>query len=235
MRMISIIISTFDEARELPATLTAVQAQQALHEIIVVDARSTDGTPAIAGSSGASLISSEHKQRAAQMNLGAHAARGDILLFLHADTRLAEGALMRIENALQCAEIIGGGFARHYANASPFLRVTCALAELRTRAFGWFLGDQAIFVRRATFEMLCGFREWETFEDLDFSRRMARAGRVVTLRPAVISAARRFAARGAVKTTLSDLWLTMRYLAGRIPKATEASPRGVHPLAPVQP
>jgi len=148
-----------------------------------------------------------------QMNLGASTAGGDTLLFLHADTQLAPGALRAIEVALEEPAVLGGGFARRYESPSLFLRLTCALAEARTRLSGWFLGDQAIFVRRATFTALGGFREWDIFEDLDFSRRVARSGRVVTLRPPVLSAARRFAARGAVRTTWRDLGLTARYLA----------------------
>ncbi len=114
------------------------------------------------------------------------------MLFLHADTRLAPSALRALQAALRHEEVVGGGFARRYDSASPFLRATCALAEARTRFCGWFLGDQAIFVRRTVFAALGGFSAWDVFEDLDFSRRLARVGRVVTLRPPVVSSARRF-------------------------------------------
>jgi rSAM/selenodomain-associated transferase 2 len=221
--MISIVIPTFNEAGNLPATLGALEREEAEHEVIIVDAHSTDGTLAVGESFECILISSERRQRAAQMNLGASAAHGDVLLFLHGDTQLHPGALSKIEGALRRPALLGGGFARRYASPSVFLRMTCAFAELRTRAFGWFLGDQAIFVRRASFEALGGFREWDVFEDLDFSRRMARAGHVTTLRPPVISSARRFTTRGAVLTTWGDFWLTARYLAGRIPDSGNSS------------
>jgi len=213
--MISVVIPAFNEATELPGTLAALRAQAASHEVIVVDAGSTDSTTPIASASGANVVASHHRQRAAQMNLGASVARGDALLFLHADTRLAPGALSAIETALRIPDVLGGGFARRYASPSLFLQITCALAEARTRLCGWFLGDQAIFVRRAAFTALGGFREWDIFEDLDLSRRLARRGRVVTLRPPVISAARRFTARGAFRTTCRDLALTAMYLAKR--------------------
>jgi len=226
--MISVIIPTCDEAAELPATLAAVRAQEQPHEILVVDAGSTDATAAIARAADAAVIASPQRQRAAQMNLGARAARGNAFLFLHADTRVAAGALGQIERALADPRVVGGGFARRYDSPSLFLRLTCAVAEARTRFCGWFLGDQAIFVRRTIFEELGGFRERDSFEDLDFARRMSRLGRVVTLRPAVISAARRFIG-GAMRTTWRDLTLTMRYVTEH---RHPASARGTHPAGP---
>ena len=208
---ISVIIPAFDEAAELPATLASLRGQGVAFETIVVDARSTDGTAALALAAGAKVIAGQQRQRAAQMNLGAAHASGETLLFLHADTRLADGALAQVERALADPRVVGGGFVRRYDSPSAVLRITCALAEVRTRCCGWFLGDQAIFVRRSVFEKLGGFRDLDIFEDLDFSRRLARAGRVVTLRPPVISAGRRFASRGAMRTTWSDLCLTARY------------------------
>jgi len=224
--MISVIIPAFNEAAELPGTLATLRTQEARHEVIVVDAGSTDGTADIAHAAGAKVIVCARRQRAAQMNLGATAARGDALLFLHADTHLAPGALRAIGAALRQRAVVGGGFARRYDSPSLFLRATCALAEARTRLCGWFLGDQAIFVRRTVFTALGGFSDWDVFEDLDFSRRLARAGRGVTLRPPVISAARRFTARGALRTTWRDLALTARYLTGhRLPACSNEAVR----------
>jgi hypothetical protein len=153
------------------------------------------------------------------MNLGARHAQGRILLFLHADTRLRTSALDQIESVLTKDRIVGGGFARRYDSNSWFLRMTCLLAGLRTRSTGWFLGDQAIFVRGDVFEKLGGFRDLELFEDFDFSIRVAQMGQVVTLSPPVISSSRRFKRRGEALTTLSDVWLTCRYLAGADPNA----------------
>ena len=157
--MISIIVPTFNEARYLPGTLDAIQRNQSSHEVIVVDAGSSDGTVEIALERGTQLISSSVKQRAAQMNLGAQSARGDVFLFLHADTRLPQDALTKIESARAKRCVVGGGFVRRYESPSRFLRGTCALAGIRTRLSGWFLGDQAIFVRAEVFKILGGFGE----------------------------------------------------------------------------
>jgi rSAM/selenodomain-associated transferase 2 len=215
--MISVVVPVHNEAACLPATLDSVAGSKGQKEVIVVDAGSVDGTLEIAGQKASRLLISSRKQRAHQMNLGARHARGSILLFLHADTLLPTEALGRIESALSKERVIGGGFARRYCASSWFLRTTCLLASLRARWTGWFLGDQAMFIRRRTFEELGGFRDLDLFEDLDLSRRMARANQVVTLFPPVTTSSRRFSARGEMVTTLSDVWLTFRYLRGDDP------------------
>ncbi len=217
--MISVVIPTCNETSYLSATLDSIADSKTNREVIVVDAGSVDGTNDLARGKASLVLVSSWKQRACQMNLGVQHAHGRILLFLHADTRLPTSALDHIESALSKDEIVGGGFARQYDSSSWFLRMTCLLAGLRTRLTGWFLGDQAIFVRRETFEKLGGFRDLELFEDFDFSIRMAQMGQVVTLSPPVISSSRRFKRRGEVLTTVSDVWLTCRYLAGADPNA----------------
>ena len=179
------------------------------------------------------MILSPVSQRATQMNLGARKALGDVLLFLHADTLLPATALECIESRLRNPGVVGGAFARCYNPASAFLNATCFLGEMRSRISGWFLGDQAMFVRREVFERLGGFRDYDLFEDLDFARRMRREGRVVTLRPPVISSARRFTEDGAIRKTLSDLWLTFRYRSGVHPNQLARELNG--PLLPLPP
>ena len=220
--VISIIIPTFNESRYLPATLDAIERNESSREVIVVDAGSFDGTIEIALERKTKLISSGLRQRAAQMNLGAQSARGDVFLFLHADTRLPQNALTTIESALSQRCLVGGGFVRRYESPSWFLRGTCALAGIRTRLSGWFLGDQAIFLRAEVFKVLGGFRNFDLFEDLDFSRRLRREGRVATLRPPVISSARRFSRCRPWRRTWSDLMMTWRYLRGVDPNQLAA-------------
>jgi rSAM/selenodomain-associated transferase 2 len=229
--MISIIIPTYNEAGYLAATLAAIRRTKRRPEVIVVDAGSGDGTPDLAREDGARVLFSARRQRAFQMNFAARQASGRVLLFLHADTCLPPSALNQIDLAIARKGIVGGGFTRRYDAGSWFLRATCLLAGWRTRWTGWFLGDQAIFVRRAVFAELGGFRDLDLFEDLDFSRRMARTGKVVTLTPPVISSSRRFKFHGEVRTTLSDLRLTCSYLKGADPHTLAKHRRGMGILA----
>jgi rSAM/selenodomain-associated transferase 2 len=210
--MISVVIPTWNEARDLPRTLAALRQNRAPCDLIVVDGGSTDGTRDLATKLGARVLESDLPQRAAQMNLGARHATGQTVLFLHADTLLPVGGLARIQQTLQSQTVGGGGFARRFDSPSFFLRLTCLLAEFRNRTIGWFLGDQAIFVRRELFSQLGGFRAMDQFEDLDFSRRLASVSKLVTLRPPVISSARRFQKKGPFARTVADLSSTVAYL-----------------------
>ena len=211
--MISIVIPTLNEAEHLPVTLEKLRTNATEHEIVIADGGSTDATVQIASAGGAKVICAE-KGRSFQMNAGAKAAGGDIFLFLHADTQIRPTSLSQIENALRDVRVVGGGFARRFNSDSLFLRGTCVIAAWRSSLFGLFLGDQGIFVRRDVFEKLGCFKEMNLFEDVDFSRRLAKTGRTVTLRPAVISSARRFKKRGPFLTTCRDLWLTAKYISG---------------------
>ena len=205
------------------------------HEIIVVDAGSADATARLAENAGARVIESPRRQRAAQMNLGAASARGAVFLFLHADTRLGAGALMAIREALRDPRVVGGAFARRYDSASCVLAATCGLAAWRNRLVGWHLGDQAIFARCHVFQRCGPFAEVDRFEDLDLSRRIARCGRLVTLQPPVLSAARRFAKDGPLLRTAKDFLLTCRYLAVGLPPVIPPLAMPPAPLVPLVP
>ena len=215
--MVAVIIPTLNEAALLRETLNCVRANDAACEILVVDGGSEDGTVQLAEASGTRVIHSPKRQRAFQMNLGAQQARSDILLFLHADTWIGPHALQQIGKTLDQPGVVGGGFARRFQGPSPVLRLTCRIGEWRSLLLGWFFGDQGIFARRTAFERAGGFRVMPLFEDIDFCRRLARLGALKTLRPPIVSSSRRFDARGTVLTTISDVWLTMRYLCGADP------------------
>lgn len=223
--MISIIIPTLDEEEHLPETIRrASSGPEIPFEIIVVDGHSRDATREVARRAGAAVLECPVRQRAAQMNFGARAARGETLLFLHADTWLPASGLTTLQKTLADRPgVVGGAFARRFAilrpennsppQASAFLALTCLLAELRNRCVGWHLGDQAIFARREAFVKLGGYKPMARFEDLDFSRRLASLGQLATLRPPVLTSHRRFLRLGPIRTTGRDLWLTCRYLA----------------------
>ncbi len=212
--MISIIIPTFNEAEHLPVTLEKIRANSTAHEVVIADGGSTDATLDLARKHHVKTVSSK-KGRSLQMNAGAAVASGETLLFLHADTHLHPTSLSGIESALSDeGVVVGGGFARRFDSDSGFLKMTSAMATWRCQRFGLFLGDQGIFARREIFNRLDGFKEMRAFEDVDFSRRLARMGKTVTLRPAVVSSARRFSRRGPFLTTCRDLWLSLKYATG---------------------
>ena len=233
---VSVIIPAWNEAAGIEATIQSVHCLFIAHEIIVVDAGSTDATVRIAENAGALVIRSALRQRAAQMNLGAASAHGDVFLFLHADTHLNPGALLAIRDALRDPRVVGGAFARRYDSSSRVLAATCWLAGLRNRFFGWHLGDQAIFARCHIFQRCGPFPAVDRFEDLEFSRMIARCGKVVTLQPPVFSAARRFAKDGPLLRTAKDFLLTCRYLVlGLAPALPPATVRDTPTSVPREP
>ena len=232
---VSVIIPAWNEAAGIEATIKSVHCLFIAHEIIVVDAGSVDETVRIAENAGARVIASPCRQRAAQMNLGAADARGEVFLFLHADTHLHAGSLLAIRDALRDPRVVGGAFARRYDSPSRVLAATCRLTELRNRFWGWHLGDQAIFARCHIFQRCGPFPAVDRFEDLEFSRMLGRCGRSVTLQPPVLTAARRFAKDGALLRTAKDFFLTCRYLACGVAPALPRPSLPVAPPAPPQP
>lgn len=216
MARVSVIIPTFNEAALLPSTMASLEGNRLSCEVIVVDAGSQDATVELARAHGAQVVNSTRKQRAAQLNLGTKAATGGCFVFLHADTRLPEGGLDLIATALGVKGVVGGAFARRFEPTTPWLRVSWRIATLRSRTLGWYFGDQAMFASRQAFEQLGGFREWEAFEDLDLARRLKTLGRTVVLEPPAISSGRRFAGQ-ALRVSLRDVWLTIRFLCGAPP------------------
>ena len=231
---VSVIIPTLNEAATLREAIESARCDGMQSEIIIVDGGSFDGTIQLGEAAGCTVLSTSPAQRARQMNAGARAARADVLLFLHADTQLPPGALGAICEKMRDPRLVGGAFVRRYDSRSRLLALTCRLAAVRNRLWGWHLGDQAMFVRASVFRELGGFAEIATFEDLDFSRRLGRSGRIVTLYPPVISSGRRFAERGPLRTTLHDLLLTCGYLLHGIDRrpAPEAAPAGDEPVVP---
>jgi len=203
---LSVIIPTLNEAANLAATLGCFRAS-GLEEVIVVDGGSEDETVALATASGYQVLVCPKPGRARQMNLGARAATGEVLLFTHGDTLIPEAALRRMIAEMKGdPELGGGGFARRFASRSLLLRFTAWCSDFRGRWWGLFLGDQGIFVRRSVFDKLGGFDEAVyPGEDLVFSYRMAKAGKTRLMGPPVVSSSRRFETRGAWRQTRLDM------------------------------
>lgn len=227
---VSVIVPTWNEEAGLPACIASVGAGQRGVELIVADGGSTDRTMAIAAELGARIVLSPVRQRATQMNLAVQHARGDVLLFLHADTILPDGWLRSLRSALDAQpSIIGGAFRRRFAHPSVWLRINCALADWRGHLWGIFLGDQATFVRSADFWSLGGFRSMDQCEDLDFSIRMSRAGNTRMIRSMVLSSGRRFARLGPFRQSWADLATAIRFLSNRTSAAELSDVHGPEP------
>ena len=158
--MISIVVPVLDEAAVIETTLAALgplRAQGA--EVVVVDGGSHDATKALAAAWADTVIDAP-RGRATQMNAGARRARGDILVFLHADTLLPEAALRAIQGGMQNSRYSWGRFDVAIAGADPLLTVVATLMNARSRLSGIATGDQAIFARRAAFEAAGGLRRF---------------------------------------------------------------------------
>lgn len=219
MPRLSIVVPALDEAAGIAATLDALAPLRARGaEVLVVDGGSTDATVALAVPRCDRVIAGP-RGRARQMNAGAAVARAPVLLFLHADTRLPEGA----DDALLAALAGGphwGRFDVRIEGRPPLLRVVAALMNLRSRLTGIVTGDQALFVRRDRFEALGGFPDQPLMEDIELSRRLRRAaGRPACLRLRVTTSGRRWEQRGVWRTIVLMWWLRWRYWRGAAPEA----------------
>lgn len=213
--MLSIIIPTLNEAKSLPGTIAHTQAcaGRAPTEIVVSDCSSPDGTAEVARSLGIHVVAGA-RGRADALNRGAAVARGDVFLFLHADTLLPEQFPRLIDKAMGDARVVGGAFDFRFLVPRPcgvweragFWFVTF-INRFRYRCSRGFFGDQAIFVRRGAFDRLGGFPTCELMEDVRFSRRMSRLGKTAVLHPPVQTSPRRFLARGVYRQFAIDFSL----------------------------
>ncbi len=211
---LSIVIPVLDEALVMARALEAVRGGIAHgDEVIVVDGGSSDGTPGIATGSGARVVTSE-RGRGTQMNTGARAAGGDVLLFLHADTALPAQFRSDVEAVFEDPGVRWGRFDLDFDEGGPLLHLIARLISRRSRIFRSATGDQAIFVRREDFEAVGGYREPELFEDVDLSRRLRARGRMGIPKSRVITSTRRWRNRGVLATTLRMWTLKCLYLAG---------------------
>ena len=185
-------------------------------EVVVVDGGSKDGTSAGAGS-GADQLIVAHRGRARQMNAGAVAAHGQVLLFLHADTRLPTNADSLVLNGLAATGLEWGRFDVRIDGASRWLPFVAWLMNLRSRATGIATGDQAMFITRHAFDALGGFPDQALMEDVELSSRLLRRGRPLCLRPPVVTSGRRWVSRGIWRTIVLMGWIRLLYFFGVTP------------------
>jgi rSAM/selenodomain-associated transferase 2 len=209
---LSVIIPTLNEEKTIAAVIHALRHGGA-DEIIVVDGKSSDRTAAVARDQGARVLISE-PGRAGQMNLGGHEASGDILLFLHADTRLPEGFSEHIRKTLTRPGVLGGAFELRIDSSARGLRIIESLANWRSRRMLMPYGDQAIFVKNESFREIGGFPDMPIMEDFEFIRRIKRLGTIAIVPAPVITSARRWSSLGVLRTTLINQAVIVAYHLG---------------------
>lgn len=224
MTKLSVIVPMLNEERNIAHTLdtiaAAAPAAEAIAEVsvevIVVDGGSSDRSRDEARPRCAMLLVAP-RGLARQMNAGAAVARGDALVFVHADTLMPSSFASDITAALADPAVVGGRFDLRLDDDAPLLRLVGWLISARSRLSRTGTGDQAIFVRREVFERLGGYRDIALCEDLDLARRLKRAGRVACLRSRVTTSARRWRERGVLATTTRMWFIRVAFLLGVSP------------------
>ena len=214
-RTVSVILPVLNEAGILETALAGV-LEQAPDEIVVVDCGSQDATCDVVRNHPRIRLLETERGRAAQMNAGAAEAHSDILLFLHADTRLPPQALSHVRAAIQAGHL-WGRFDVRLDNAQPVYRIIERFMNLRSALTGIATGDQAIFVRRDVFRQLGGFAPIPLMEDIELSARLRRRQLPARIRTPVLVSVRRWKRYGVARTVLRMWWLRLCYWLGVSP------------------
>jgi rSAM/selenodomain-associated transferase 2 len=218
MSKLSIIMPVLNEGDGIAAALDALADLRALGtELIVVDGGSRDATLQQAQLRADQVVLAP-RGRALQMNAGAEKASGEVLLFLHADTRLPAEADRVVLNGLNRSRRAWGRFDVRIEGRSPLLPVVAWLMGLRSRLTGIATGDQAIFVRREAFQAVGGFPAIALMEDIAMCKRLKRLGRPLSLRMCVTTSGRRWEKNGVLSTILLMWRLRLSYFFGADPK-----------------
>ncbi len=215
---LSVIIPVLNEANIIERMIESLQVSSTeITEIIVVDGGSSDQTVALAKALGVRVIAAE-LGRAAQMNAGAAAATGEILLFLHADSRLPDQFAVAVQAALAQPQAVAGAFELQIDAPEASLRWIERGVNWRSRWLQLPYGDQAIFLKATTFRQLGGFAALPIMEDFELMQRLRKLGKVVIVPAAVITSARRWQKLGILKTTVINQLVILAYFLGVSPE-----------------
>jgi rSAM/selenodomain-associated transferase 2 len=217
--VISFIIPAWRDSENLSSLLPKLAMLPAVVEIIVVEVGSEDR--ALSGRTDFNSVrfaTVSNPNRGEQMNHGASIATGDVLVFQHADTEFTAEHFGAIESVMRDPSVVGGAFHRKFDERHPGLMWLEQIARWRGRRGATLYGDQSIFVRRDVFQKLGGFAPIPLMEDVEFSPRLRRAGKVVLLDPPLRSSARHHHRQGAWRRTIQNGALLLLYKAGVPPR-----------------
>jgi rSAM/selenodomain-associated transferase 2 len=213
---ISVIIPTLNEALILEKTIAEV-GQHSPHEIIIADGGSDDDTLAIAEKLGVRIVTSP-PGRALQMNTAAQSATGNVLFFLHADSRVDENSYQKMVAVMEQRNKVGGAFSLAIESKKPSLKIISAFATLRSKHLNLVYGDQAIFAQTSVFHEIGGFSALPICEDLEFYRRLMAKGPTVILKEKTFTSARRWVTEGIFFTSMRNSVIATLFLLGFPPK-----------------
>jgi rSAM/selenodomain-associated transferase 2 len=214
--MVTIIIPVLNEEKTIGKCLNNIIELPGEKELIVVDGGSHDNTVEIA--SRYAWVITSAKGRAKQMNAGARVAKGDILWFVHSDSRLHPSSIFEIEKTI-AEKYIGGCFSLYFYDLDTrFMRFIAHSSNLRAKYLKLIFGDQGIFMRRDIFEKLGGFQDMELMEDWELSQRIHRLGKMKMIDKKIGTSARRFQRDGQLKTLLKMHKIKILYLLGTPPE-----------------
>jgi rSAM/selenodomain-associated transferase 2 len=212
---VSVVIPTYNESTVLAETLTRLK-QHHPFETIIGDGGSEDDTADIARHHEVTVVQSR-RGRAAQMNAGAEAAKGDLLLFLHADSYISPKGYQKMIETMANGPYLGGAFSLQIDSPLPAFKRIARWANWRSRYLNLVYGDQGIFVQREIFNDLKGFSPLPICEDLDFFRRLKKRGPVVLLKENAFTSPRRWLAEGVGFTTFRNIAIVTLFLMGFSP------------------
>jgi rSAM/selenodomain-associated transferase 2 len=215
---VTLIIPCWNDADALRRILPDATCFAGIVQTIVADASENGACEQIAREFGATHVRCPRPNRGAQMNAGARAADGDVLLFHHADTELRADHIAAIQRVATSASFSAGSFYRKFDPAHRKRQWMQRWVRLCNRHWGALYGDQSLFIRRDHFVQIGGFKEIALMEDVEFSRRLRRAGRIVLIDPAVLSSARRHRARGSLRTTIQNISIMILFQLGVSPE-----------------
>jgi rSAM/selenodomain-associated transferase 2 len=209
---ISVIIPTLNEEKELPQTLAQLDRYKKL-EVIVVDGGSEDSTVEIAKNHGRQVLSSP-KGRGVQLNYGAKVSSGEILLFLHGDTRLPDKFDSLIHKTIKKKNCAAGAFSLRIDSPRKSLAMIAYCANLRSKYLQMPYGDQAIFTSKNIYSKACGYAEVPIMEDYIFMQDIRKYGKICILDEEATTSARRWQNFGVIRTTLINQFIVFGYHCG---------------------